>query len=386
MDQVNRGSATNSEVVHVGPGVCVLTPEQVAQALALRDLSDEAQGVHAINLLVREIAEALQARYGLVPEVHRGSRIVSVEENYDRLYYPPDGAARDSRYTRYVRPRRLLRTQMTAAIPGALLTRLPTSRDRLLLAPGIVYRRDSVDRLHCGEPHQMDVWLLARRRVGREDLLELIQAVLHAGLPGCDYRCSPATHPYTVRGLQVDVRDRAGYTEVLECGEILPQLLDGLGLPSASYSGLALGMGLDRLVMLRKGIDDIRLLRAHDPRIAGQMKDLARYRPVSRQPAVRRNLSVAVAADLTPEEIGDQVRAALGGRAEQVEEVAVISETGYDALGEPIRERLGMSRGQKNALVCVTIRDPARSMAREEANALARQVYQALHQGRCGYL
>jgi phenylalanyl-tRNA synthetase alpha chain len=335
-----------SEVVHVGPGVCILTPERVAQALALRDLSDEAQGVHAINLLVREIAEALQARYELVPEVHRGSRIVSIEENYDRLYYPPDGAARDSRYTRYVGPRQLLRTQMT----------------------------------------QMDVWLLVRRRVGREDLLELIQAVLHAGLPGCSYRCSPATHPYTVRGLQVDVRDRSGYTEVLECGEILPQLLDGLGLHSDSNSGLALGMGLDRLVMLRKGIDDIRLLRSPDPRIAGQMKDLARYRPVSRQPSVRRNLSVAVAADLTPEEIGDRVRAALGGRAEQVEEVAVIGETSYDALTEPIRERLGMTRWQKNAFVCVTIRDPARSLAREETNDLARQVYQALHQGRRGYL
>src|SRR5215467_7507771 len=117
----------------------------------------------------------------------------------------------------------------------------------------------------------MDVWLVCRRRVGREDLLELIRAILHAVLPGWDYRCIPATHPYTVRGLQVDVHDRGGYTEVLECGEILPQLLDDAGLPSSSYSGLALGMGLDRLVMLRKGLDDIRLLRSSDPRIAGQM-------------------------------------------------------------------------------------------------------------------
>jgi phenylalanyl-tRNA synthetase alpha chain len=184
----------------------------------------------------------------------------------------------------------------------------------------------------------------------------------------------------------VDVRDRAGYTEVLECGEVLPQLLDGVGLPSVSYSGLALGMGLDRLVMLRKGIDDIRLLRSLDPRIAGQMKHLARYRPVSCQPAVRRNLSVAVEADLAAEEIGDQVRDALGSRSEQVEEVAVISETGYDALAEPIRERLGMIQGQKNALICVTIRDPVRSITREEANGLARQIYQALHQGQRGYL
>src|SRR5262249_48383148 len=152
--------------------------------------------------------------------------------------------------------------------------------------------------------HQMDVWLVCHRQVGRQDLLELVQVVLHTALPGWDYRCAPARHPYTVGGLQVDVHDRGGDTEVLECGEILPQLLDDAGLSSGSYSGLALGMGLDRLVMLRKRLDDIRLLRSTNPRIASQMTDLCRYRPVSRQPAIRRNLSVAVEAGLTPEEIG----------------------------------------------------------------------------------
>jgi phenylalanyl-tRNA synthetase alpha chain len=375
-----------SEVVHVGLGVSVLTPEQLSQALALRDLSDEAQGAHAINLLAGEIATALQTKYGLVPEVHRGQRIVSVEDNYDRLYYPPDGAARDSRYTRYVDPSHVLRTQTTAVIPGALRASPPTPHDRLILAPGIVYRRDVVDRLHSGEPHQMDVWLVSRRRVGRQELLELVQAILHAALPGWAYRCRPATHPYTVNGLEVESHQDGAYTEVLECGEILPRLLDDAGLPSHSYSGLALGMGLDRLVMLRKGLDDIRLLRSADPRIAGQMTDLSRYRPVSRQPAIKRNLSVAVEASLTPEEIGDRVRVALGARAEQVEEVAVMGETMYDDLSAPVRERLGMVAGQKNVLVGVTIRDPARSVPREEANELARDVYQAIHQGGRGYL
>jgi phenylalanyl-tRNA synthetase alpha chain len=57
-----------------------------------------------------------------------------------------------------------------------------------------------------------------------------------------------------------------------------------------------------------------------------------------------------------------------------------------DSLPVAIRERLGMSPGQKNVLVRVTIRDPVRSLRREEANALAQQVYRALHRGRCGYL
>jgi phenylalanyl-tRNA synthetase alpha chain len=209
---------------------------------------------------------------------------------------------------------------------------------------------------------------------------------LGTALPGRDYRTVAATHPYTVGGLQVDVEDQGGYTEVLECGEILPRLLDDAGLPSGACAGLALGMGLDRLAMLRKGIDDIRLLRAADPRIADQMTDLTPYRAVSRQPAIRRNLSVAVEAGLTPEEIGDRVRAALGDRAERMEEVAVVSKTAYDALAAPIRERPGMAAGQKNVLLGLTIRDPARSIPKHEANALARQVYQALHQGSHGYL
>jgi phenylalanyl-tRNA synthetase alpha chain len=374
-------------VLRVGPGVRLLTAEERAQALALRDLADEAQGAHAVNLLVRDIAAALRAAYGLAPEIRRGSRVVAVTDNYDRLYYPPDGAARASRYTRYLDPDHVLRTHMTGVIPGALRTPPPVAGpDRLILAPGVVYRRDVVDRLHSGEPHQMDVWLVARRPVGRPDLLGLVRAVLDAALPGCTYQCSPATHPYTVGGLQVDVLEGGRATEVLECGLILPRLLDDAGLPSGDCAGLALGMGLDRLVMLRKGLDDIRLLRSADPRVAGQMLDLAPWRPVSRQPATERNLSVAVGADLTPEEIGDRVRTALAARADQVEEVGVLRETPYEELAELVRERLGMTPGQKNVLVRVVIRDPVRSVPRAEANTLARDVYRALHQGRRGYL
>jgi phenylalanyl-tRNA synthetase alpha chain len=373
-------------VVHVGPGVRLLTAEQLSEALALRDLSDEAHGVHAVNLLVGEIATSLRAHYRLTPDINRGCRIVAVADNYDRLYYPPEGAARDSRYTRYVSHDRVLRTQMTAVIPGALRAKVPLDHDRLLLAPGIVYRRDSVDRLHCGEPHQMDVWLVRRGHVGRPDLLELIEIILGVALPGCGHRCNPTIHPYTVGGLEVEADVDGSRVEVLECGLILAQLLDDAGLPSSCHSGLALGMGLDRLVMLRKGLDDVRLLRCPDPRIAGQMMDLSPYRPVSRQPAIRRNLSVAVAADLTPEEVGDRVRTALGGRADQVEEVAVISETPYEVLAPLVRERLGMAEGQKNLLIGVTIRDPARSIPRPEANTLAQQVYLALHEGTRGYM
>jgi phenylalanyl-tRNA synthetase alpha chain len=72
------------------------------------------------------------------------------------------------------------------------------------------------------------------------------------------------------------------WVEVWECGLADPGVLAAAGL--AGHSGLALGMGLDRMLMLIKGIPDIRLLRSADPRIAHQMRDLARYQPVSSMP------------------------------------------------------------------------------------------------------
>jgi phenylalanyl-tRNA synthetase alpha chain len=84
------------------------------------------------------------------------------------------------------------------------------------------------------------------------------------------------------------------WIEVLECGEIHPWLLNDSNLPSQRWSGLAKGVGLDRLIMLIKQIDDIRLLRSSDPRIARQMLTLARYEAVSNQPATHRDLSICV--------------------------------------------------------------------------------------------
>ena len=165
-----------------------------------------------------------------------------------------------------------------------------------------------------------------------------------------------------------------------ECGLALPALLAENGLPQAS--GLAMGLGLDRVLMLRKGIDDIRLLRSVDPRIAGQMQDLAPYRPVSAMPPVRRDLSLAVGESTTAEELGDAVRAALGERANLVESVTVLSETPGPALPAAARERLGLLPGQKNVLLRVVLRALDRTLTHQECNTLRDEVYDALQRGR----
>jgi phenylalanyl-tRNA synthetase alpha chain len=363
--------------------------EQLRAALAVRDLSDPAHGAHAIQLMCDAITGALAAAWGAAIRVVRASPVVTASDNYDRLYYPPDGVARAARYTRWIGPGVVLRTQTSAAIPPALdaLARDPSWRDVVLVCPGLVYRRDCIDRDHVGEPHQVDLWRIRRGEaaLGDDDLRAMIGLVVDAALPGWRWRTALAEHPYTEHGLQIDAA-RAGehrddWLEIGECGLASPRVLSDAGLDRATTTGLAMGLGLDRLVMLRKAIPDIRLLRARDPRVAEQMQDLAPYRPVSAMPPTWRDLSIAVDAGDTAEDLGDRVRAALGERAAVVESVEVVAETAHDALPAVARARIGLAPGQKNLLVRVILRDLDRTLTTPEANALRDRIYAALHRG-----
>jgi phenylalanyl-tRNA synthetase alpha chain len=136
----------------------VLRAEEIWSALSIRDLTDAQAGPHAMQLLLRDVVERLRRDWRCAVLVRRGSPIVSVEENYDRLHYPPEGAARDARYTRYVNDAVILRTQTSAMIPDMLgrLAEGRTMEDVLLVCPGLVYRRDVIDQLHAGEPYTVD--------------------------------------------------------------------------------------------------------------------------------------------------------------------------------------------------------------------------------------
>jgi phenylalanyl-tRNA synthetase alpha chain len=256
----------------------------------------------------------------------------------------------------------------------------------LLALPGLCYRRDSIDRLHVGTPHQVDLWRItttksAGRRLGTDDLQQMIALVVRAVLPGARWRTSSACHPYTVHGLQVDVCTASGWVELAECGLAAEHVLTGAGLDPDRHSGLALGMGLDRALMLRKGIDDIRVLRSTEPRIAAQLLDLGPWRPVSSQPPVRRDLSIVADAPVDAELLGDAVRAALGPAAEDLESVTVLASTGYADLPDAARRRLGLRPDQENVLLRVVLRPLAGTLTDQRANQLRDQVYAAVHRG-----
>lgn len=352
----------------------LLSTEELTDALTLRDLST---GPHALGLIVTAITEAIRNAYPAteVREI-RAHPLVPVEDNYEKLGYPPDAVTRDARYTRYASETTMLRSHTTAMIPPALRA-LPRSPDVVLLCPGLVYRRDVVDRIHTGTPHQLDLWRITTGPATPADLDDLITTVVHAALPGADYRTVPASHPYTENGRQVDVLVEGEWLEVAECGLVARHVLSRAGLGDDVH-GLAMGLGLDRLVMLRKGIGDIRLLSATDPRISGQMQDLTAYRSVSRHPPISRDVSVAVEADADAETLGGIVRDAIGSAGDAVEEIVVLSETSLADLPPAAIARLGIKPGQKNVLLRVVLRHPSRTLSDEEANTLRDRIHAAL--------
>jgi phenylalanyl-tRNA synthetase alpha chain len=357
-----------------------LSPDQLARDLAWRDLTDPDRGTHAIQVLVDIAAEALTEAWGCVQRRSPGPRVVAIADNYDNLGFSADAASRDSRYSRYVDDQRMLRSHASAMIPPALraLAADPID-DVLLVCPGVVFRRDAIDRLHTGTPHQLDLWRICQHPVGNDDMDDMTALLIDALTPDTAYRTEARIHPYTVDGRQVDVNAGGEWVEVGECGLAHPEVLTRAGL--AGWYGLALGLGLDRFLMLRKGISDIRLLRSGDVRIASQMHDLDLYRPVSSMPAVTRDLSVAVAEDDDVEELGDRVRDALGDNADAVEGVIVRSQTALDQLPPSAIERMGMFPGQKNVLVRVVLRHLERTLTGSEANELRDRIYAALHRG-----
>lgn len=364
-----------------------ITADALSAALTVRDLTDPADGAHALQRLVDLAIAAVAERWPRTVRLHRGERIVTVSDNYDALRFDEQAASRDARYSRYVGDGRMLRSHTSALIPGALRALAADVRagaplgagGAVIACPGVVFRRDSIDRHHSGTPHQLDLWIVGPDRTTTDDLDDLCAVLVGALVPGAAWRAEPRTHPYTDRGRQVDLEVGEGWVEVWECGLAHPAVLAGCGLEG--WSGLALGMGLDRILMLRAGVPDIRLLRSEDPRVAGQLLELGPYRAVSNHPPVVRDLSVALDPDDMAEDLGDRVREALGPDADAVEAVEVLSDTPVADLPAGAVSRLGARRDQRNALVRIVLRALDRTLTAAEANALRDRVYVAVHRG-----
>jgi len=218
----------------------------------------------------RERIERLFVHNGF--EVVHGPEIEDDYHNFEALNVPPDHPARAMQDTFYVDGARLLlRTHTSPVQIRTMESRQPPIR---VIAPGRVYRCDS-DRTHSPMFHQVEALYVAER-VSFAELRAELQSFLEAFFDTeLKLRFRPSYFPFTEPSAEVDIDGRSlgtgsGWMEVLGCGMVHPRVLEAAGIDGERYTGYAIGMGVERLAMLRHGVTDLRQFYENDLRFLSQ--------------------------------------------------------------------------------------------------------------------
>lgn len=230
-------------------------------------------------------------------------KLVTVKQDFDLLNTPSDHPSRRETDTYYVTDDYVLRTQMTAfwslyLTDPEVLSRLKTEGQIQALAPGIVFRKDEIDRHHFPAFHQIDGLFICskdKKNITQEDLKE-VQVDLAKSVfgPGIEYKFLADNFPYTVESLEMDIMFNGQWLEVNGAGLVNPVVLRNFGIDPEQYNGWAFGFG-ERLAMIKMNIPDIRILWSEDPRITSQFKDIdSTFKEVSKYPAVVRDISFVI--------------------------------------------------------------------------------------------
>ncbi|MDE1975351.1 MAG: hypothetical protein KGI49_02470 [Patescibacteria group bacterium] len=294
-------------------------------------------------------------------------RIVTVEQDFDLLNTPKDHPSRRETDTYYITDKYLLRTQMTAMWSFYLkdkevLARLEKDGQIAALSPGIVYRKDEIDRHHFPAFHQIDGLLICKKskKVITQDDLKEVQADVAKSIFGqnIEYKFLDDDFPYTVESLEMDIMFNGDWLEVNGAGLVNPVVLRNFGLDPEVYNGWAFGFG-ERLAMIKMGIPDIRILWSDDPRITSQFKDIdSKFKEVSKYPAIVRDISFVVDATMALNSYFEIVRE-IGG--DLIEEVKLVDQ--YENAAK-------FGAGKKSYTFRITYRSFERTLTNEEVNAV----------------
>ncbi len=204
--------------------------------------------------------------------VAEGPEIEDEWHNFGALNFPPDHPARDMYDTLYV----------DYGEPGSTLLRTHTSPVQIRvmesgeppiysIMPGRVFRSDTADATHMPVFHQIE-GLVVDRRITFGDMAGTMDAFTKAYF-GRDFasRLRPSYFPFTEPSAEFDIlRDDGSWLELAGCGMVHPNVLEAGGLDPEIWSGFAFGFGLDRLALMRHGIDDLRELFRNDHRFLSQ--------------------------------------------------------------------------------------------------------------------
>ncbi len=223
-----------------------------------------AGSLHPTTQYLRRAIHVLQ-ELGFV--VVDSPEVTTERHNFDDLLIPKEHPARDMQDTFWLTDGRLPRTQTSAHQIPAMRHRKPPVR---LIIPGRVFRNESTDSTHETTFYQLE-GVAIDSKVSLAQLKWTLEHFAKA-LYGADLETQfvPAYFPFVEPGLEMYAKVRGAWIEMLGAGMIHPEVLKNMGVNPSRYQGFAFGLGIDRLVMLAHGIDDVRRLYGGDLRFLQQ--------------------------------------------------------------------------------------------------------------------
>jgi phenylalanyl-tRNA synthetase alpha chain len=272
-DTVNTALTARKEALDAAEAETKLAAEMLDVTLPGRRQSSG--GLHPVTRTIERI-ENIFSRAGF--KVVEGPEIEDDYHNFEALNIPAHHPARAMHDTFYFNANTLLRTHTSTVQVRTMESTKPPIR---IICPGRVYRCDS-DVTHTPMFHQVE-GLLIDEQVSFADLKGLIADFLQVFFEAeLSVRFRPSYFPFTEPSAEVDIQcvicrgqgcrvcKQSGWLEVLGCGMVHPRVLQMSGIDPEKYTGLAFGMGVDRLAMLRYQIKDLRLLFDNDLRFLRQ--------------------------------------------------------------------------------------------------------------------
>lgn len=231
---------------------------------------------HPITQTINEIKSIFSK---LCFDIEYGPEVEREYYNFDALNIPPDHPSREDFDTFYLENDLLLRSQTSTVQIRVMEQTKPPIR---MIAPGKVYRPDTVDARHASMFHQIE-GLMVDEGVSFSDLKYVLNTFAKEYFSeDVKMRFRPSFFPFTEPSAEVDIScsickgkgcnvcSYCGWVEVLGAGMVDPNVFEAVGYDPEKYTGFAFGMGVERLTMLRYGIDDIRLFFENDMRFLEQ--------------------------------------------------------------------------------------------------------------------
>ena len=219
--------------------------------------------LHPVSQTIKEISDFFE-RMGF--DVETGPEAEIDYYNFEALNVPEDHPAKDMHDTFYLSNSGLLRTHTS---PVQIRTMEKSDPPHRIICPGKVYRKDS-DLTHTPMFHQIE-GLVVEKDASFAQLKGLLNDFLEDFFGGkVELRFRPSYFPFTEPSAEADIRWKKNWLEVLGCGMVHPNVLEGVGVDTKKYSGFAFGLGVERMAMLKYDISDLRSFFENDLRFLKQ--------------------------------------------------------------------------------------------------------------------